>query len=61
MVGDLTLEGGDGALTFTSGNSSIKIPDNKNSHPPLSRPVNKEKKEDKNKEKKEDKYQMFLL
>ena len=29
MVGDLTLEGGDGALTFTSGNSSIKIPDNK--------------------------------
>ena len=29
MVGDLSLGGGDGALTFTADNSSIKIPDNK--------------------------------
>ena len=42
-------------------NTQVKIPDNKNSHPPLSRPVNKKKKEDKNKEQKEEKYEMFLL
>ena len=29
MTGDLSLGGGDGALTFTADNSSIKIPDNK--------------------------------
>ena len=29
MVGDLSLGGGDGALTFTADNSSIKIPDDK--------------------------------
>ena len=29
MTGDLSLSGGDGALTFTADNSSIKIPDNK--------------------------------
>tara|TARA_A100001515_G_scaffold145015_1_gene151316 strand:+ start:2530 stop:3450 length:921 start_codon:yes stop_codon:yes gene_type:complete len=29
MTGDLSLGGGDGALTFTANNSSIKIPDNK--------------------------------
>ena len=29
MSGDLSLAGGDGALTFTADNSSIKIPDDK--------------------------------
>jgi len=29
MTGDLSLSGGDGALTFTADNSSIKIPDDK--------------------------------
>jgi hypothetical protein len=29
MTGDLSIGGGDGALTFTADNSSIKIPDNK--------------------------------
>ena len=37
-------------------NNQVKIPDDKNRHPPLSRPA-----EYKKKQKKDEKYEMFLL
>jgi len=53
-------------------NTQIKIPDNKNMHPPLSRPVEDkkvekkvekkaEKKKENNDDNKEEKYEIFLL